>query len=865
MKSAQEELKVSRELLISHFRDGKVAGSFQEDYSEMIDNYFRINIQESGTGKEMFKKNIPFSLIAVGGYGRKELCLFSDIDILILFNRKIPKTAKSLSEELFYPLWDLGLELGYGVRTIKDCLNLSRDDFEVLTSLLDGRFICGDSPLYLSLMEEVTKRVMKKKVSLFGRWLEDLDRIRMNNFGDASHLLEPNLKEGIGGLRDYHHMLWMAKALFNLRYPQELEYLGKLSHHEYQELEQNIHFILLIRNHLHQLSGRKNDRLIFEYQEEISRRLGYRNAKKIPAVEQFLGVLHSRMESVKTIHHSFNTSYSPNKRITISLSKPRDISKGIHLVQNELGFNSATDILAYPMILMEIFEQSSDLGYALSMEARRLVKEFSHIVDDEFRTSERAVQGFLHIMNGDKTVETLDQMFETGFLDSFIPEFGRIRDRVQFDEYHIFPVGRHMLETVSYLKSLSNEKDILLLDTFSDLQNHEMLFLAGLFHDIGKSGRDHSRRGVRITKKILERFHYSKSLSEDLLFLIENHLLLVETATRRDLNDEKVIVQCARKIGAINRLKALYLLTWADSKATGPRAWSDWTGNLTQELFFKILHILERGELATPDSSQKVNRVKNRVRRETKTRIGTKEIERFFDVMPPRYLLNTHPTSIVRHIEMVNRLDEKLRTNHTSAFVLDIREDKHSGAWEICFIAKDRPGLFSDIAGVMALNNINILSTHIYTWRDRTAVDIFSVTRPLDSYHLQEAWEKVESNLKNTFNGRLSLSYRLSQKAAPSILTGSKKPVRPPEVVVDNQTSDFFTLIEVFASDRVGLLYLITRTLFDLRLDIRVAKTGVKGDQIADVFYVRDLEGQKLEDEVQVREVKNALLYQLKQ
>lgn len=862
MKSAQEELKVSRELLFSLFQKGNATGSFPEDYSEIIDSYFRLNIQESETGRDLFRRGIPFSLVAVGGYGRRELCLFSDIDILILFHRGIPETAKDLAEDLFYPLWDLSMDLGFGVRTIKDCLSLSGDDFEVQTSLMDGRFICGDSPLFLLLMEELNGKVVAKKISLFGRWLEDVHRKRMTNFGDASHLLEPNLKEGIGGLRDYHHILWMAKAFFHLRHPRELEVLGKLSHPEYRELERNVRYILLVRNHLHELSGRKNDRLSFEYQEEISRRLGYRKGR-IPAVEQFLGVLHSSMESIKSLQRSFVANHSLHRQVAVDHVKPENVSSGIHVFQDALGFDSATAILEDPLILMDIFVQSSNSGHPLSLEARRLVKEFSHMVDDPFRSSGRAVRGFLHIINSESCVETLDQMFETGFLDRFIPEFGRVRDRVQFDAYHIFPVGRHMLETVAFLKNLSNEKDFLLLGTFSDLPTHEPLYLAGLFHDIGKNGKDHSRRGVRITKTILERFHYSKSLSEDLLFLIEHHLLLAETATRRDLNDEKVIVQCARKIGRIDRLKALYLLTWADSKATGPRAWNNWTGNLIQELFFKVLHILERGELATPDSSQKVKRIRNRVRREMKNRIEKEEMNRLFDIMPPRYLLNTHPVAVVRHIDMVAKLKENLKSAQTSAFVLDIREDKQGGVWELCFISMDRPGLFSDIAGVLALHNINILSTHIYTWRDGTVVDIFSVTRPLDAYRLDETWQKVERDLEHTFSGRLSLSYRLSQKAAPSILS-PKKPVSPPEVTVDNKASDFFTIIEVFAPDRVGLLYLITRTLFDLRLDIRVAKTGVKGDQIADIFYVRDLEGQKLEDESQVGEIKNALLYQLK-
>lgn len=311
----------------------------------------------------------------------------------------------------------------------------------------------------------------------------------------------------------------------------------------------------------------------------------------------------------------------------------------------------------------------------------------------------------------------------------------------------------------------------------------------------------------------------------------------------------------------------LYLLTWADSMATGPRAWNEWIANLVQELFFKVLHILESGELATLDASRRVKQTMAEVRKNKPPGMGHKELDLYLDVMSPRYLLNTSPNGILVHLELVQRLQTQLKNDGSNAFILQTEEDESSGCWQITFLAKDRPGLFSDIAGVLALHNINILSADIYTWRDGTAVDIFRVTKPLDSIHPDEIWAKVKRDLKNTFNGKISLSYRLSQKALPSIFSIHKKSLRlpkvPPKVIVDNESSDFFTLIEVFSKDRVGLLYQITHTLFDFRLDIRIAKIATKGDLIADVFYVRDQEGQKLEDKEQVEEITRALLHRL--
>ncbi|MFH1491262.1 MAG: ACT domain-containing protein, partial [Pseudomonadota bacterium] len=523
-----------------------------------------------------------------------------------------------------------------------------------------------------------------------------------------------------------------------------------------------------------------------------------------------------------------------------------------------------TAILSDPLLLMQIFEESARLGLELTQEAKRLVQEFLHLVDDDFRRSRRASEGFLYIINAAQPSGVWEQMFETGFLGTFIPEFGQVKDRVQFDAYHIFPVGRHILETVKNIKSLPKEKDLLLMDIFADLPNPEVLHLAGFFHDIGKTGKNHSRRGVKIVNRILKRFDYNEKAASDIRFLVRRHLLLAETASKRDLNDEKVIVQCAREIGDIDRLKMLYLLTWADSLATGPRAWNDWVANLVQELFFKILHTLEEGELATPRASQKTKRALSQVKHHVAGRIEAHDLDALFEVMSPRYLLETQPRDMVRHIGIFRDLQVKLKKNPDEpVFELQAREAVSGDCWELTFLAKDRPGLFSDMAGVLALNNINILSAHIYTWRDRTAVDIFKVTKPLDDLHTDEVWIKVSRDLKNVFTSKLSLSCRLMEKSRPSFLSSPKKPLRPPSVVVDNKSSDFFTLIEVIANDQTGLLHNITHTLFTLGLDIGIAKIATKGDQIADVFYVRDLEGQKVEDRAQVETIKSTLLSRL--
>ena len=860
---AFEQLKDAREGLLSDFEKGRASDSLPRDSSEIMDQYFRRSLQESTAGRNLFADKKAFAFISVGGYGRKELCVHSDIDIMILFKSSIPPQAKPLAKEMFFPLWDLGFDLGYGIRTTRDCLNLAMSDFEVFTSFLDARFICGDSQLFLSFVRDFHDKCAKREARALGRWLESMAKIRVETYGDASFVLEPHLKEGIGALRDYHHMLWLGKVFYDVKTPRDLEYYGQLSHGEYQELLKHLNFLWVVRNYLHLLSGRKNDRLSFEYQEPIARKLGFRKKGQFAAVEQFLSKLHVSMSAIKSLHRSFMRTHLRRRNSSRRNTGPAQIAPGLHLFLGELHFQSPEKILERPRILMEIFEQSAALSAPLSLEATRLVEEFGYLVDETFRETEAVIRSFLNILNNKNAFQALDQMYECGFLETFIPEFSRIKDRVQFDAYHTFPVGIHSLQTVKKLKELGRGKDILLPNIYVELSNPEPLLIAALLHDIGKTGKNHAQRGAIIAKKILARFSYPEDLSKDVLFLVRQHLLLSETATRRDLNDEKAIVQCARAIATIDRLKMLYLLTCADSMATGKRAWNDWVANLVQELFFKIHHLLAEGELATQNAALKAEKTKRQVRRFLGDQVAKEKLQSLFDIMSPRYLLETNARDIAEHIMAFLGLKKNAKHLDMTNLFLEARESQIESYCEVTFLAKDRPGLFSDIAGVLSLNNINILSARVYTWRDGTAVGIIRVTQPLDSITPGRIWEKIRTDLQNTFEGKLSLAYRLQKKAEKSLLSAGMKPKHPPHVTINNTTSDFFTLVEVFANDRVGLLYLITRTLFELRLDIRIAKIATKGDQIADVFYVRDLLGQKVEDKDQIEEIERALLYQL--
>ncbi len=861
---ASQELKAARARLITRFLRGEVSHTFARHYTGLMDHYLRRSLQESATGHRLFTAGVSFAFLAVGGYGRKELNLHSDVDLVILFEKRLPAEAKTLAGEAFYPLWDLGLDLGYAVRSTKECLKLCESDFEVSTSMLDARFICGDSPLYLSFMEHLKDKIFRKKRDLWFRWLEDQYKLRKEAYGDGGYLLEPQIKEGIGGLRDYHHMLWISRVFFDLTAPRDLEYLGKLSHNEYAELGKALELIWLVRNHLHHLSGRHNDRLGFEYQEEIARELGFEREGDVMAVEQFMGRLHTAMISLKALHRTFVTAHLPDKGKNRVVLGANDLPAHLHIHRGEIEFDSTTAILSDPTLLIRIFEEGARLGAPLSMGARRLLREFLYLVDDRFRRQQSVGFAFLNILSGRGTFEALEQMSEVGFLEALFPDFVPIKERVLFDAYHIFPVGRHCIETVRWIKEIGRGvQDILLVDLMSELKDPLPLLLAGLFHDIGKIGGDHEKRGAEIAWRLLDKTGPDPLQRAEATFLIRHHLLLMKTATRRDLSEEKGVVQCARTVGDINRLKLLYLLTWADAKATGPRAWNDWTANLLLELFFKVLHILEKGELATMDASEKVERTMGEVREIIARKGPAVDLDTLFSVMSPRYLLTCPPMEIAAHIQMVHSLVKNPPRTSGTALCLQVHENEAEGCFEMTIICKDRPGLFADMAGVLALNHMDIFEAHIYTWRDGTAVDLFKVTPPRDPLRSGEIWEKIERDMERAFTGKLGLTHRLEEKDASSLLFAPPSPSQPPAVTLNNQDSDFFTLIEVFADDHIGLLHTIARTLFELRLDIRLAKITTKANRITDVFYVRDLEGQKVEDPEQLREIEEALYHRL--
>jgi len=818
-----------------------------KDHARLIDEYLRNSFEASWIGPKMHIVSNPYAIIALGGYGRAEQCYHSDVDLLFLFRKSVPDESEELIREIVYPLWDIKLEVGYTIQSINACVRLARDDYEVLTALLDARFVCGISSVYAELMESLRRRLLKRMPRKIMKWLVERNYQRHEDFGDSSYLLEPNLKEGNGGLRDYHTLRWLAAIEYGLKETRDMEYMGFLSHYEYNELMDALAFIWKVRNQLHALAGRKCDQLYFAYQAGVADAMGFLGADGQSPVERFLSALHAHMTFIKQqlllILYEFGFEQSGRKK---SSEKKLEEWPGLHLYKGRLSFDSPEHIVSQPEMLIRIFEASARLKVPLSREAFRLVREFRYLVDDRFRTAAGVRKAFENILlSPAPTFNVLEQMQNTGFLVSFIPEFQKVSDRIEYDIYHLYPVDRHILRTVFVMKTFGDTGDPCLDNLcgrlYRCLKRKKTLLWAALLPDIGKgrSPDDHSSRGAAIAEAILDRFGYAKREIETVRFLVENHLALARTATRRDINDEETAINFARFVRDLTRLKMLFLLTVADSVATGPKAWNEWRSALIRDFFLKVYGILEKGELATHSAVKEIEKKRAFLMGLQDKAFAGMDLSEEFELMSPRYVLSVDTKDMLKHMSLYQRLGN-------AGFAWEIVRDTGTNTRTVTICANDRPGLFSRIAGVFTLNNINILNAQIHTWRNGIALDIFRVAPPPDQIFEDERWQKAENTLQQVLAGELDLAAAMARKQYDLSRAESHMFTQPNRVVVDNESSSFFTIIEVFTYDFKGLLYRITDAISRCSLNIRVAKIATKLDQVVDVFYLRDEHDEKV-------------------
>lgn len=843
------------------------AKDFHLRHSDFLDAYFVARLAEIWPKGSGAPEDKPFAVLAVGGYGRRELCPYSDVDILVVYERKIPTEALDLAQSLLVPLWDMGYDLGHGFRSIKDCVRLSKDDFQVMASLLDARLVAGNTKVF-DLFGEKLQQAVRKKKKKFIAFLDHSGGPAQNTADDEGFLLEPDLKNGRGGLRDYHRILWLGRVRYGTGSIGGLLKRGKISEAQAQAILDLSGFLLGIRNRLHLIAGRRNDKLHFDYQKRLAEELGFEERDGSLPVERFLAALHRNMAGLHALLGSFRSQIEMEGEA--GKVKSVRLAPGVVRRGSELAFDLPRDYPDEPMVLMNIFERSAETGLLLDWNARRLVSGHLYLVESSLSGSREAARAFQRILLSGWAFQTLEQMRETGFLGAFLPEFGRVQDLVQFDTYHLHPVGRHTLMAIGRLEGLDRDEDVRFSPVWRRVKDRLRLIWAAFFHDIGKGlGGGHGDKGAAIARRSLVPFELPEEAVQDVEFLVREHLLMPETAERRDLDDESQVASVAGVIGGLERLDMLYLLTYADARATGPKAWSDWRASLVTELYDKVRRILEQGALASPHAVQKALRTRDALRRKARDLMDPETLENYLEKMPARYALTMEPDEIFGHLELAARLEGALEEDSRrkpsdkagkGVIIFETEPKGEAGRWRMTLAAKDSPALFSTICGVMALHDMNIVFAECFLWGDGTVIDRFTVTDLPEFLSPEDAWDRVGYSVRAALTGKLSLDYRLDEKRK-SPLTRKSLTIEP-DVSLDNKTSDFYTLIEIRAPDRVGLLYDVSHAMLDLGLVIHLSKIATYGDQVQDVFYVRDSLGRKIEKE-QIPDIKSALLRSL--
>jgi [protein-PII] uridylyltransferase len=856
MKQVVREFLESRESMIQQGLR-KHSGLFiSRKYTGLIDRLICSLVPLAGIWEEAEEiREDRLALVALGGYGRSELCFGSDLDLLFIHRGQLSSEITKTITRVLYPFWDAKLEVGHTVLTLQECMRLIKRDFRFQTSVMDARFLLGSRPFFQTFMVALWSRIEREKRTFLNQLLI-YQKKREEKYGVQAYFVEPDVKEGLGGLRDFEFMAWMARIHFNLDRLSQIRRLSIFSHVEANRLIYSKSYLLKLRNQLHLLAGRKEDRLLLPYQKDISLILGHHDSASLTVPEKLMRHVFLHMNRMRYAHEEFQ-----DKMLDILDPKPLKLSPGQlppefkvtkgHMILKEDGL-----LQKEPLLILRAFSVANQRGLSpgagLIREAKkRLAEEEKRLIDVP-----GAKRLFLEIFFNPSNPKILRLALEVGLISHFIPEFKKIRNLAKLSLYHEETVDLHSLKTLKVLDDISNgvydERWPLFKVIFKELKQPHFLFLAGLLHDIGKGYRgDHPKKGVQLIRRILTRLGLTGEALKVIPFLVEHHLLLADISQRRDLNEERTSVQVAQTMENEENLKLLFLLTIADSISTGSIARSDWKISLLIELYLKVRRILMRGTLASPDITKRLDERKKRLEKRLRPQASKKDLLALMEQVSTRYFLNTPMETMSHHFRLALNMGEK-----KLSWVLQKMEDISVTKVIIC--TYDSPGLFSKMVGVFALNNIEVLSANVFTLKNGLAFDIYEVTNPLDPLREEEQWEKIHKDILSALDESFPIDTLLSRKGRSVLEPTGVYTIRRAEV--NNGVSDFFTGVEVSSEARVGLLYELARKISSLGLDIRFAKVNSDKERMNGVFYVRDSDGQKVQDDEQTRQIEEGIL-----
>ncbi|HXG17287.1 MAG TPA: [protein-PII] uridylyltransferase [Calidithermus sp.] len=799
----------------------------------------------------------PLVVVALGGYGRGELHPSSDIDLMVIYDGTLSPYVQRVTQELLYTLWDLGLQVGHSLRSLEDCVAIARTDLPSRTSMQAARFLAGDRRLFARLRRVLEENVYQRDFEQFlAAMLAERDQ-RYRRYGASPYVMEPNVKESAGGLRDMHTAMWLTAAKFGARTLRELADRGLITSREQAQADAALTFLWRVRNALHFLSGHKNDVLTRDVQPEVARSLGYQAEGETLAVERFMRdyYLHARVihrvarRLIARCQATLEGSAAAERR-----QRQQALADGLVFIDGRLhAADPDRPLFAEdPTRLMKVFWHLHRLGCELSLDLERAVEDALDLIDDGFRRSPLVRDLFLDICRTwGRVAVTLGVMHELGVLGRYLPEFGALTCLVQYDVYHRFSADQHSLLAVEHLEALApgqSAESEGAAQVFSEIERPDLLMLGMLLHDIGKAkGHGHVAKGIPLVRELTARLGLPPADAAVVEFLVAHHLTMSHIAQRRDIDDPKTVADFAATVGDAQRLRLLYLLTWADMRAVGPGVLTPWQAVVLHELYARTLDRITGGRPPRPNRTQLAERLRRLVPEE----ISAQAVKAHLAMMSERYLATTRVERMAEHLRMIARLE-------TTPVVTERFHHPDLGSSDLVVVTRDLPGLFALIAGTLAAHGVNIVSAQIATRADGIAIDTFQVNDPTAEPVTSPAvWARLRAALRAVITGEEKVEALLARRRSagrPAVAAPA-----PAKVTVDNTLSDAFTVVEVKCPDRLGLLYQITRTLSAAGLDIVSARIATEIDQAYDTFYVHDGRGRKVEDPDAVERIRTAL------
>lgn len=805
------------------------------------------------------------SLIAVGGYGRGELAPQSDIDLLFLLPYKITPRSEQVVEEILYLLWDLGFKVGHATRSIPECIRLAKGDITICTALLEARWLWGDQALYRELRQRFHKDVQAGGATKFIEAKLAERKARHDRFGGSRYQLEPNIKEGKGGLRDLHTLFWIAKFLYNVDDIATLVQRKVFTAAEVRTFEKAQNFLWTLRCHMHYLSGRADERLTFDMQKLIAPRMGFTPHGGLMDVERFMKRYFLVAKEVGDLTRIFcaviEAEHNRRSRFRLPTLKRRRKIEGFGLEGDRLTVASPDVFTENPVEMLRIFQVAQKHDLDIHPETLRAITRKLKLVDRKLREDPKANALFLDMLTSEKDPETtLRRLNEAGVFGRFLPDFGRVVAQMQYNMYHHYTVDEHTIFAIGILHAIEQgqlaEAAPIASEVVHKVLSRRVLYMAVLLHDIAKGRNgDHSELGAKVAEKVCPRVGLDAAETETVAWLVLHHLAMSDTAFKRDIDDPKTIRDFAELVQSPERLRLLLVLTVADIRAVGPNVWNAWKAALLRDLYWRTESLLSGG-LAAEGRDARVKHAKEELKEKLKEAgWSQKDISAHLRRGYPSYWSGLDLDSHLRHARLVREAEAS-----GAPLTVDTRIDRYRQATEVTVYTPDHPGLFSRIAGAMAVAGASITAARIFTLSNGMALDSFYVEDASGGAFDQPGkLARLSTAIEQSLAGCLRPLQELQAQQSP-IPSRFKVFKVTPRVLIDNKASRSHTVIEVNGRDRPGLLYLVTTTLTRLNLMIKSARIATYGERAVDAFYVTDPLGMKIESKQKLRAIEKKLL-----